>query len=385
MPGFSRSGRVAAFAGTRSLPGLALLVLGLALLAPGLAGCGRGDAPQSGQEGRQPAVAVEAVQVATLADRLELTGSIEPTRVARMASPVEGPVVACPVREGDRVQGGTVVARLGRARGDDAAAAAAGVELEREEQDLARIEALVESGALPGEDLDEARVRVSDARARIEQATERLADYRVTAAWSGVVSRVHVAVGDFVAARAPLVELFDPASLVLRFAVPEDRAVQVVEGGLVDCELDAHPGRRFTASITRVYPDIDRQSHTRTVEATLDAAVELMPGMFARLQLTVASAPDALVVPEEAIVHTGGQTALFVVGPEGTAERRTVRTGIEDGGRVQILEGVAEGERVATAGHNRLRDGAKVRIAGPGGGQDGGHTAGGERSPENRP
>ncbi len=324
--------------------------------------------PGAGAEGertgkQQPAVKAATVEVRALAHRLELTGAIEPTRVARMASPVEGPVVACPVREGDRVQAGQLLARLGRTRGDDAVAASAKAELEREELDFSRIEKLVNSGAFPGEKLDKARGRVSEAQARLARALERLGDYRVSAPWSGVVSKVHVAEGEFVAARATLVELFQPESLVLRFAVPEDSAAQVQSDAPITVTLDAHPGKTFAAKVTRIYPDIDRRTHTRTIEGLVEGDVALAPGMFARVGLTLASAPEALTVPIEAVVRRGEERTVYVIGSDGTAEQRTVKLGIEEEGRIQVLAGIKKGERVAVGGHNRLRDGKKVRVA----------------------
>ena len=211
----------------------------------------------------------------------------------------------------------------------NAAAASAKAELDREELELGRIEKLVKTGALPGEELDKARVKVSEAQAGLARALERLGDYRVSAPWAGVVSRVHVAVGDFVAARATLVELFDPASLVLRFAVPEDSAARVQNGAPITVTLDAHPGRTFAAKVIRIFPDIDRRTHTRTVEGIIEDEAVMAPGMFARLQLTLASATGALTVPVEAVVRRDGKPMVYVIADDKTAEQRPVKLGIE--------------------------------------------------------
>jgi membrane fusion protein (multidrug efflux system) len=345
-----------------------LLVTTVLLLT---AACSDTGQKQVKKEPPQLQVRTAQVEVRSLTDRLELTGSIEPTRVARMASPVGGPVIACPAREGDPVRVGQLLARLGRAKGDDAVAASAKAELEREEMELGRIEKLVKTGALPGEELDKARVKVSEAQARHARAMERLGDYRISAPWAGLVSKVHVAVGDFLAARATLIELFDPASLVLRFAVPEVSAARVQNGASITVTLDAHPGRTFTGRVIRIFPDIDRRTHTRTVEGTIEDDVALAPGMFARLQLTLAKVPAALTVPVESVVRRGGNSVVFVITGDGTVKQRTVTLGLEVDGRVQILAGVDKGEPVAVAGHNRLRDGKKVRVARGKGDEDG--------------
>ena len=95
--------------------------------------------------------------------------------------------------------------------------------------------------------------------------------------------------------------------------------------------------------------------------------------MFARLQLALATASEALTVPREAVIRRGGDFAVFVIESDGTAKQRRVKLGIEDGGRVQIVAGVKKGEAVAVAGHNRLSDGKNVRVAGgPEAGSDNG-------------
>ena len=333
------------------------------LVALLLAACSKPGASGEGKGKQQPSVKAATVEVRALAHGLEMTGMIEATRVARMASPVEGPVIVCPVREGDEVKPGQLLARLGRARGDDAVAASAKAELERQEQDLSRIEKLVKTGAFPGEKLDEARVKVSEAQARLARALERVGDYRVSAPWSGVVSKVHVTQGEFVSAHAILVELFQPKSLVLRFAVPEDSAARVRSDAPIAVTLDAHPKMTLSAKIARIYPDIDRTTHTRTVDAVIDGDVALAPGMFARLKLTLASAPEALTVPAGAVVRRGESPIVYVIARDGVAKERKVELGLQDEGRVQIVSGLQAGERVAVGGHNRLRDGKKVRVA----------------------
>jgi membrane fusion protein (multidrug efflux system) len=188
---------------------------------------------------------------------------------------------------------------------------------------------------------------------------------------------VNVAVGDFVPARSTLVEIFDPASLVLRFAVSEESAARVSAGARVAVTLDAHPGWNFTAKVVRIFPEIDRATHTRTVEAEVDGKAALAPGMFARLSLTLFEAPEALAVPTEAVVERGGKKVVFVIAEDGTAAQRTVEIGIEEGGMVQLLSGATAGERVAFAGHTRLKDGQKVIVMGqPDGTQPGPKTGG---------
>jgi multidrug efflux pump subunit AcrA (membrane-fusion protein) len=279
--------------------------------------------------------------------------------------------------------------------------------------DLDRVAGLVKSGAMPGEALDKARVahagdasvldaarrhlemlesgatptavavqeaQVKEAEARLSLAKARLAECVIPAPFSGTITRVHVRAGDMASPRMPLVEMADFSSTVIRIAVPEAKARSLRTGLPARVELDADPGRVHSARIVRVYPALDPLLRTRTAELIIEKGADLLPGMFARVRLILESIPDAVTVPAEAVaVRRDGGKALFVA-IEGRVESRKVRTGIEQGGRIQVLEGVEVGEKVVTAGHGKLKDGAEVRIAGKGG-PGGGRPGSGGKAP----
>ncbi|MCK7507887.1 MAG: hypothetical protein MZV70_30105 [Desulfobacterales bacterium] len=93
----------------------------------------------------------------------------------------------------------------------------------------------------------------------------------------------------------------------------------------------------------------------------------LMPGIFARLRLTLRSAPGATVVPVEAVLRTGETEASVFVVHDGKAQRRQVRTGMSDGGLVQVLEGLEPGQQVIVGGLAKLKDGMAVSASPIGG------------------
>ena len=186
----------------------------------------------------------------------------------------------------------------------------------------------------------------------------------MAAPWDGVVSKVLVKDGDFVAPRAPLVEMYDPNSLVIRLAVPEAQSTLVFKGMPVKVQMDAYPGKTFEGKISLVYPDLDTRMRTRTAEVKLDYPVALIPGMFARLQVVIETATDAVVVPGDAVlVLPNGEKVAFIL-KDGKAQRRVVQTGLEAGGQVQIVSGIQPGETVVTAGNEKLKDGMEVKAQG---------------------
>ena len=311
--------------------------------------------------GNSPLVRVAPASKATISRSLELTGSVEPYRMARLASPAEGPVVGIQVREGDRVKAGDGLLSMGRKKGVDALIISLRDELKKEEDNLSRTRQLVENGALPGEELDQARSAFEKVRAQLVKAEETAGDYVVTAPWGGIVSRVIVKEGEFVAPRAELLEMYDPTSLVIRAAVPEKHAAEITAGMRVDVTLDAYPDQILHGRIERVYPYLDPRLRTRTMEVALDQLAELLPGMFARLKVRITEINDAVIVPVEALVTTPNGQVIFVV-EEGKAFARPVEIGIEEDNHMQIVTGLQSGDMVIIAGNEKLKDGAPVRL-----------------------
>ena len=311
-----------------------------------------------------PVVAVQKAQVAPISRTLDLTGTATPTRQARLASPGEGPIQNCRVREGDQVKRGERVLTIGRSGAAAAQVTAMAESVKEQAAELNRTKILVQSGAIPGSQLDTARAKYEGARALMAKARESAGDYSVAAPWDGVVSKVLVKDGDFVAPRAPLVEMYDPNSLVIRLAVPEAQSTLVFKGMPVKVQMDAYPGKTFEGKISLVYPDLDTRMRTRTAEVKLDYPVALIPGMFARLQVVIETATDAVVVPGDAVlVLPNGEKVAFII-KDGKAQRRVLQTGLEAGGQVQIVSGVQPGETVVTAGNEKLKDGMEVKAQG---------------------
>lgn len=263
--------------------------------------------------------------------------------------------------------------------------------------DLESIKKLVESGSISGRALEKARVEyiveqaklsaakrhlemleagytrtaiavqeamVKEADAKLDLAKARLSECVILAPFSGTITRVHVRAGDMAVTKAPLLEMADLSSLVIRVAVPEAHASVVQNGMSAHVVLDALPGKTFTGKVVRVYPDLDRRMHTRTVELTLGEQARLIPGMFARVRLVLESVEAAVTIPFQAVGLTpaGAQVAYVVV--HGKAVRRKLKTGIEQAGRVQVLAGLEAGEKVIVAGNEKVKDGAVVRLAG---------------------
>lgn len=219
---------------------------------------------------------------------------------------------------------------------------------------------------------------VAEAAARLALARAHLAECVIAAPFDGVITAVEVRPGDLAVPRSPLLGMYDPGSLVVRFAVSEAHAAAVRPGLPLEVTFDALGGLAFGAVVSRVYPELDAAMRTRTVEAKLAGPAEIVPHMFARLQLELERAADAVLVPAEAVLTApDGERYVFVV-DQGRARRRILVPGIEQEDAIQALDGLEPGELVVVAGQAALRDGQPVRLRDP----DGRGGSGGGAEPE---
>ncbi|MFW6137485.1 MAG: efflux RND transporter periplasmic adaptor subunit, partial [Candidatus Aminicenantaceae bacterium] len=303
-------------------------------------GC-EGETPdQKSPRKNIPAVEAVKAELQSITRKIELTGTIEAVRTARIASPAEGPVLYFSLREGDRVKQGATILTIGRQKAAEEQVQAAEKELAQAEEDLRRVKQLVRSGALPAEKMEESELRVSRAQAQLMKAEESMDDYQVRAPWDGIVSRVFVTDGSFVSPRETLLEIFVPNSLVIRFAVPEKELIHVAEGMEISAVLDSYGTHVYPAEITRLYPELDRKTYTRTAEASLADDIEIVPGMFARLSIPVQKIEKALIVPDSAVAVTSEEEKVVFIIREGKAFLRKVTIGVEQENTVQITEGI---------------------------------------------
>jgi membrane fusion protein (multidrug efflux system) len=157
------------------------------------------------------------------------------------------------------------------------------------------------------------------------------------------------------------------------FPLPERYLGRVGAGQSVQVQVDALGSRRFDGRIEALDARVEADGRSLLVRARLDdPAGMLKAGMFARVRTVLAVRDDALVVPEEALVPQAGRQYLVKVvdGPKGkVSQRLEARTGVREGGRVEILQGLSEGDLVVVAGQDRAMraDGTLLRIVRVGG------------------
>lgn len=328
-----------------------------------ITGCGVGEASITDAEAIQAAipVPVEVAQpfrsdiFATYAATATITSDADAPVVAK----VPGEIVALLVEEGDWVEAGQVLARLDgeRVRLEMLAAKA---NLEKAKKEYKRNTDLHQRGLVSTSMFEGLKYDLAALEASYE-LTQLSYDYsNIRATISGVVSAREVKLGQNLALGQTAFRITDTSDLVAYLQIPQAELAKFQAGHSATLNVASMPGTEFPATIARISPTIDTRNGTFRATAVIDNTLgELAPGMFGRFTISYEKHANALVIPLHALLDEDEQTTVYVVS-NGEVVRRVVETGIESGGRVEILSGLQDDDLVVVVGHSSLRDGSKV-------------------------
>jgi len=330
-----------------------------------LQACGVGEASTDETQAAMPVPVEVAYPVrkdvyATYHATTTIASDIDAPVIAR----VEGEVVQLMVEEGDRVVKDQALARLDgdRLRLNMLAAKA---NLNQARKELDRYTDLARRGLVSESMFDGLKFDVAGLQATYELKKLNY-DYSVIRApISGVVSSRDIKLGQNVAANNVAFRITDTSELVAYLQIPQAELAKFSAGHSASLRVDSMPDTDFAATIVRISPTIDTRNGTFRATAFVDNQDGyLVPGMFARIDVSYEKHEDVLTVPADAIVAEDDEMTVYVVA-NGEVTQRIVTTGISANGQVEILSGLAEEEEFVVVGHSGLRDGSKVLASKP--------------------
>jgi len=187
---------------------------------------------------------------------------------------------------------------------------------------------------------------------------------RVKSPLSGIVGRLYLDKGSTIGLDTPIALIAKMDRVKVEFSIPERDMVKVSKGQDARVKVDAYPDKIFGGNVTRLSPVVDPMTRSAYAEVTLsNPEHKLKPGMFAEISIVVASSREAIVVPKEGILENinSGKSSVFVV-QDSIAVRRDVKTGISQGGLVEVKSGLSLGEKIVITGHHYLKGGEKVEV-----------------------
>lgn len=354
--------------------------LGLFLPLAALAGCGGGSGGSNGAQAQAPGrpggggasagggralpVAATPVVRRDLARSVVVAGAVEPIRLIGVNSQTSGTVLGVYAEEGDRVAAGALLAQLD-GRESEAQLARAQAVLESAAAKFVRDSQLHERTIVTDAEFDASRSAYTVARSDVQLWETRRAFTRIVAPSAGMVTAKQIEAGSAVTPNQRLFDIADLSTLVVRVQLSELDVVHLARGATVAVRLDAYPDARLEGRVRRIFPSADPASRLVPVEVALGArpaGVDARPGFLARVEFALDRRSRALAVPASAVGVTTAGPFVYVV-QDDTLAQKGVTLGVTVEGWVEVMDGVAEGERVVVSGHTNLRPGARVRVS----------------------
>jgi multidrug efflux pump subunit AcrA (membrane-fusion protein) len=209
--------------------------------------------------------------------------------------------------------------------------------------------------------LAEAQVRQAEATLNLTQA--QLANLTITSPLNGGVTKRHVDPGTMVKDTTPILTIMDLAEVKMVVNVTEKEFVRLKKDQPVKVFVMAFPESTFPGRIEIITPALELQSRTAEIQIAIpNPGYILKPGMFGRVEITLRSQPQAVLVPVQAVLNQDNKDYVFVV-KDGQAYRRVVQKGLVKDTVIEIIQGLSPGELVVVSGQSLLREGMAVKIA----------------------
>ncbi len=336
----------------------------LAVLVVLVAACNKAKsaAPGGGAGGGMPPSPVEvAVAIRdTVVDAIQAAGQIEAVQSIELRPEVQGRITEILVREGQAVAAGTPLFKVDDAE-LKAQVAQADAERQLARQALERTKQMIAQNASSTSDLEQAEAKSLGADANYDLLKTRLDRTVVRAPFAGLLGRRLVSIGTYVTQQTPLISLQSVNPQHAVFQVPERYADRLRLGQLVSFQVAALPGKNFSGEVVFVDPVVELPGRTILIKARVpNPERQLQAGMFIEARLATNIRPNAIIIPEDALLPLGGATFVWVV-KDGKADRRQVTLGVRTAGWAEIQGGgIGAGDQVVVGGLERLYPGATV-------------------------
>ncbi len=308
-------------------------------------------------------IAVDAfvVRPSAISENIQVPGTLKPFEETEIRAEVGGRIVQLNIREGALVERGTLLVKL---FDEDLKAQLRKlkVQLQIREKTAERNEELLKINGISQQEYDLSTLEVENLRADIETTEIAIAKTEIRAPYRGVVGLRNVSLGAYISPSDIITTIRQVDQLKLEFSVPEKYAKDIFPGYKVRFRVDGGK-QAHTASVMATESSVDQSTRTLQVRAVVSGRnPELVPGLFAQVNLQLGMNEDALLVPTQAVIPTIRNKQVVVLRGD-SAQFTVVETGIRDSAYVEILHGVNIGDTVITSGLMAIRPESKLKIS----------------------
>lgn len=316
---------------------------------------------EAGQVDPTVLVEIADARIDTITQHVEAVGTLRAKQSIEIKANASGQITGIRFEAGEQVERGEILVTLDREI-EEANAAEARAMLQDAETQYERARQLLANRTVAQAQVDALNAAFAAARARLAAAERRLRDRQIRAPFAGVVGLREVDLGARINEDTVVTTLDDLSAVELEFSVPGIFYGRIRQGQTVAATTASFPDKIFEGRIASIDTRIDPIARSFRVRAELPNPDNTLPaGLFMVVRVTVGSRPNAVIIPEEAVMAEGRSTYVFRV-HDGIAERVEVELGHRRVGEVEVIKGLQAGDVVVVAGLQRLRDGVPVRV-----------------------
>ena len=315
---------------------------------------------------KNSAVAVKAATVKSGKPNTEYiaNGTFEAAQQLEFPAENNGRVIKVLVDEGDAVRIGQTLAII---KGDQLSIEVSNAQAAYQNAvtNSQRYENAFKTGGVTKQQLDQAKLELVNAKARLDQAKISFGDATIKSSINGIVNKRNIEPGSVVSPGTVLFELVNVSTLKLRVTVTEQQVASLKIGSQIPVSASVYPDKQFKGKISFIAPKADESLNFPVeIEITDNPNNQIKAGMYGSAKFgnnSAANQPAVLTVPRIAFVGGVGNAQVFVVN-DSIAKFVKVTPGRIFGEEVEILGGLKEGDVVVTSGQINLQDGTKVSV-----------------------
>jgi membrane fusion protein (multidrug efflux system) len=301
------------------------------------------------------------VRKSSVSENIEVPGSLLPFEETQIRAEVGGRVVQLNIPEGGHVAKGTVLVKLFD-QDLQAQLKKFEVQLQIRVKTQERSAELLKINGISQQDYDLSELDVENLKADIEATRIAISKTEIRAPYAGRVGLRNVSLGSYISPSDIITSLRQVDNLKLEFSVPEKYAKEIVKGYQISFRVDGGE-RDHIAKVMATENGVDQNTRTLRVRALVNATHrELVPGVFAKVNLRLGKDENALLVPSQAIIPAARNKQVILFKGD-SAAYTIVETGIRDSAFVQVTKGLKEGDTVVITGLMAIRPNAKIKIA----------------------
>lgn len=305
---------------------------------------------------------VEAVEVGyeTIEDEIYSSGTIQANEVVELSAEASGIITDIYFEEGREVNEGDLLLKINDSE-LQAQKQRAEFRLNLAEQREDRQRRLLDRGGISQEDYDATLNEVNVLRSEIELINAQIDKTEIRAPFSGIVGLKYVSVGSYIGPNTRIASLQEVDPIKIDFSVPERYISRVTVEDKINFTVQGVDST-FTGEVYAIEPRINTETRTLQIRAISENSGNLLyPGAFANITLILDEIDDALMVPTISIIPALNSQKVFVV-RDGVVSEQTIRSGIRTSEKVQVIEGIQQGDVVLTTGLLQVRPGMEVNI-----------------------